>query len=145
MLLADQQGAWSYRQATATPKPGETPDETARRLSGIHPDNQAHVVHSTSWRHQPDRDQIILTYAVCPDPNPEAPRTPLTSPTIARGSSPATPSPDQIEPANVAAHAIQHLAFLRSTDPVVERTLEQWPTIAMALAFPTKELDTARA
>ncbi|MFI9560035.1 hypothetical protein [Nonomuraea endophytica] len=102
-------------------------------------------MHSTSWRHQPDPDQIILTYAVCPDPNPEGTRTLLKNPTIARGAAPATPSPNQIETANVAAHAIQHLAFLRTTDPVVERTLEQWPAIAMALAFPAEELDNARA
>ncbi|MFI6906455.1 hypothetical protein ACIBKY_34700 [Nonomuraea sp. NPDC050394] len=145
MLLADQQGTWSYRRAAATPLPGEAPDETARRISGIQADDPAHVVHSTSWRHLPELDQIVLTYAVCPDPEPESARTPLNDLTIARGSAPAAPSPDQIENANVAAHAIQHLAFLRTTDPVVERTLEQWPTIAMALAFPAGELDNVRA
>ncbi|MFI6299062.1 hypothetical protein ACIBEJ_46255 [Nonomuraea sp. NPDC050790] len=136
MLLADQEGGWSYRRTAAAPLPGEAPDETARRISGVRADDPARVVHSTSWRHVRELDQIVLTYAVCPDPEPERPRTRLDDLVIARGSAPAAPSPERIEEANVAAHAVQHLAFLRTTDPVVARSLERWPSIALALAVP---------
>ncbi|WP_157255012.1 hypothetical protein [Nonomuraea typhae] len=48
----------------------------------------------------------------------------------------------------MVAHAIQHLPLLQTTDPVVGRTLEQWPTLAMALEahspFPAGELNDVR-
>ncbi|MFI6483445.1 hypothetical protein ACIBH1_36335 [Nonomuraea sp. NPDC050663] len=133
MLLADHEGVWSYRRVTGAPAPGEGPDAAARRISGVRADDPACVVHSTSWRHLPEDDEIVLTYAVCPDPDPEAARIVLDDPVIARGQAPARPSPALIEESHVVAHAIQHLAFLRATDPVVQGALEQWPAIAMAL------------
>lgn len=149
MLLVDHEGMWSYRRAVVAPFPGEAPDEAVRRVSGIQADDPSCVVHSTSWRYLRKLDQIVLTYAVCPDPAPEAARITLDDLIIARSSAPAAPSPEQIEEANVVAHAIQHLAFLRTTDPVIGRTLEQWPTVAMALAahspFPAGELNDIRA
>ncbi|GAA3310835.1 hypothetical protein [Nonomuraea dietziae] len=149
MGQTQHEGSWSYRRAAVAPFTGEAPDDGVRRISGIRADDPSRVVHSTSWRYLPNLGQVVLTYAVCPDPEPEATRITLDDLIIARGSAPAAPSPDQIEEANVVAHAIQHLAFLQTTDPVVGRTLEQWPAIAMALGarspFPAGELTDVRA
>jgi hypothetical protein len=132
MLLADPDGQWSYRRICVEPGPGMSPDEAARRAGGVRPDAAAYVVHSTSWRYLPT-GTIVLTYAVCPDPQPQARRVTLASFDLARGSTPAAPTPENIEIDNVVAHAIGHLAFLMSTDPVVRQALRQWPAIAMAL------------
>jgi hypothetical protein len=133
MLRVGTDDRWLCRRALTRPGPGESPDEAARRLSGIRADDPHTILHSTSWRHEPD-GQIVLTYAVCPDPSPwlSAARVPVLE--IVRGTSPATPSPERVAVANVIAHAIRHLSFLMAEDPVVSRALAAHPEIAAALA-----------
>ncbi|NUW34123.1 hypothetical protein HTZ77_22185 [Nonomuraea sp. SMC257] len=135
MLRADADGRWAYRRASTVPAPGETPDEAARRISGVAARDRGTVVHSTSWRYLPE-GEVVLTYAVCPDP---APWLPAAEPAgaaeagIARGAAPAMPSPERVEVAHVAAHAVRHLAFLLDNDPVVRAALLPHPEIAAAL------------
>ncbi|GAA2294674.1 hypothetical protein GCM10010149_48330 [Nonomuraea roseoviolacea subsp. roseoviolacea] len=144
MLRADADGRWAYRRAATVPAPGETPDEAARRISGVAAGDPGTVVHSTSWRYLP-AGEVVLTYAVCPDPAPWPPAAEpaeltelaelagLAELEIARGAAPATPSPERVEVAHVAAHAVRHLAFLLDNDPVVRAALLPHPEIAAAL------------
>ncbi|WP_336205166.1 hypothetical protein [Nonomuraea sp. LPB2021202275-12-8] len=131
MLRAGSDNRWSYRRVVASPDPGQSPDEAARLACGIAADEPSTVVHSTSWRHRPG--EIVLTYAVCPDPEPWRAATELTDLEPARGAAPATPAPERIEVAHVAAHAIRHLAFLMAEDPVVRAALRRHPEVAGAL------------
>ncbi|MCG5219426.1 hypothetical protein [Streptosporangium sp. KLBMP 9127] len=130
VLRADHGGGWAYRRLVTTPQRGESPDEAARRLSGVA--GSSNVVHSTSWRYRPE-GQVVLTYAICPDPAPELPATGLPRLDIARGSSASAPSPEDLGVPNVVAHAIRHLAFLMDTDPIVREALREVPEIAAAL------------
>ncbi|WP_248959916.1 hypothetical protein [Sphaerisporangium perillae] len=131
-LRANSSGGWAYRRLVTTPLPGENPDQAARRVSGVAAEQSSVTVHSTSWRYDPS-GQVVLTYAVCPDPWLELPAAELTYMRVARGGAPATPTPDDLTVANVVAHAIRHLAFLKVTDPVVRATLERVPEIAAGL------------
>ncbi len=132
MLRVGTDNRWSYRHAMTRPWPGESPDEAARRLSGVAAADPDTVVHSTSWRYEPDGG-IVLTYAVCPDPSPSLPAIEAPVLEIARGEAPATPSPERVALANVVAHAVRHLAFLMAEDPVVARALSRHPLIGPAL------------
>jgi len=132
MLRVDAGGRWSYRSASAIPQPGESPDETARRLGGVSAADPGTVVHSTSWRYEPG-GTVVLTYAICPDPEPWRPATEAPVLEIARGPAPAAPSPDRFSLVNVVAHAVRHLAFLMAEDPVVARSLARHPGVAAAL------------
>ncbi len=132
MLRVGTDNRWAYRHALTRPLRGESPDETARRLSGVAPGDPDTVLHSTSWRYEPD-GEIVLTYAVCPDPSPWLPATEVPALEIARGRAPATPSPQGVTLANVVAHAVRHLAFLLAEDPVVARALSRHPRIGPAL------------
>ncbi|MGV9385066.1 hypothetical protein ACWDRB_55325 [Nonomuraea sp. NPDC003707] len=125
-------GRWLYRRIAAAPDRSESPDEVARRISELSADDPFTVVHSTSWRHRPE-GQVVLTYAVCPDPAPHLPAEELPALDIAQGSAPAAPTPERIDVINVASHAIRHLAFLMVTDTVVRRALLHHPPIAIAL------------
>ncbi|MDR8407428.1 hypothetical protein MTP10_01580 [Nonomuraea sp. 3-1Str] len=142
MFRAGVDGRWLYRRLAAVPGPGESPDEVARRISGTSADDPATVVHSTSWRHRPE-GQVVLTYAVCPDPAPHLPAEELPTLDIARGKAPATPTPEQIDVVNVAGHAVRHLAFLMATDAVVCRALSRHPSIASAMEGLARELAPA--
>ncbi|MEV6987374.1 hypothetical protein AB0M95_39805 [Sphaerisporangium sp. NPDC051017] len=132
LLRVSSTGGWAYRRLTTSPGHGESPDEAARRVSRVPADARHTVVHSTSWRYRPE-GQVVLTYAVCPDPAPALPAVALTDPRLATGSAPAAPTPDHIEVDNVAAHAIRHLAFLQATDPIVRDALAAHPHLGRAL------------
>ncbi|MFC4530734.1 hypothetical protein [Sphaerisporangium dianthi] len=131
-LRVDLSGSWAYRRLVTTPLPGESPDQAARRVSGVSADQTAVTVHSTSWRYEPG-GEVVLTYAVCPDPWTHLPAVRLPYMRVARGGAPATPSPVDMTVANVVAHGIRHLAYLKVTDPVVRATLEVVPEIAAGL------------
>ncbi|MEV4224314.1 hypothetical protein [Nonomuraea sp. NPDC049725] len=131
-LLLRAGDGWSYRRVVVSPGPGESPDEAARRAAGVEQGTDEVVVHSTSWRHRPG--EIVLTYAVCPDPEPWLPADGRPAAEPARGAAPATPSPERVEVAQVAAHAIRHLAFLMAEDPVVREALSRHPEVAIALS-----------
>lgn len=132
MLRVGTDNRWSYRHARIRPRRGESPDEAARRLGKVEAQDPGTVVHSTSWRYEPD-GRFVLTYAICPDPAPWLPAVEAPVLEIARGEAPATPSPERVALANVVAHAIRHLAFLLAEDPVVSRVLSGHPAIARAL------------
>lgn len=132
MLRVSTDNRWSYRQSMTEPRRGESPDAAARRLSGVTATDPDTVLHSTSWRYEPD-GRIVLTYTVCPDPSPWLPAIEVPVLELARGEAPATPSPDRIATANVVAHAVRHLAFLMAEDPVVARALSRHPLIGPAL------------
>lgn len=132
MLRVGPDNRWSYRHAMTRPLRGESPDEAARRLSGVAPGDSDTVLHSTSWRYE-SGGEIVLTYAVCPDPEPWLPAVEVPVLEIARGQAPATPSPERVALANVVAHAVRHLAYLLAEDPVVARALSRHPHVVSAL------------
>lgn len=132
MLRVGTDKRWLYRRDLTRPGPGESPDEAARRLSGVPAEAPHTILHSTSWRYEPD-GQIVLTYAVCPDPSPWLPAAGAAPLEIVRGAAPATPSPERVAVSNVVAHAVRHLALLMAEDPVVSRALAAHPEIASAL------------
>ncbi|WP_433235988.1 hypothetical protein [Actinomadura nitritigenes] len=112
---------------------GRHPDALARDLLDLHRDTVAHLLHSTSWRHEPD-GRIVLTYACCPDPRPDLSAVPLHDRALARGAGPASPSPDEVQVAHVAAHAVRHLAFLWHTDATARQVIESVSGLAEVLA-----------
>lgn len=130
LLRAGAEGRWRYRRLLARVGKGETPDQAVRRTCGI--GGEEAVVHSTSWRYQPE-GHVVLTYAVCPDPEPALPSVELADLSLARGSSPTAPSPEDVRVSHVVAHALRHLAFLLVTDPVVSAALTPHPVVTAAL------------
>jgi hypothetical protein len=94
---------------------GTHPDELARRLAGLGPDDGG-LLHSTSWRFD---GAVVLTYAALPDPTPEG-ATPLD---LARPTpypvDPLAPGRIHLTAHDIAVHACRHLSFLRRTDPLV--------------------------
>jgi hypothetical protein len=125
--------ALAYRRLTGELHGGRHPDGLARELLGLTPHTTAHLMHSTSWRHEP-ASRVILTYGCCPDPHPHLPATPLRARSLARSAGPTAPSPDEVSIGQVAAHAVRHLAFLEHTDPAARRLIESVPALAGALA-----------
>ncbi|WP_326641657.1 hypothetical protein OG884_02415 [Streptosporangium sp. NBC_01755] len=129
LLRADPAGAWRYRRIVTSLDRGENPDQAVRRAGGLTAEATSTVVHSTSWRYQPE-GQVVLTYAVCPDPAAHLPAIALTDFQLVRGSAPSAPSPEHLQVENVVAHALRHLAFLVLTDPVVGEALTRDPALA---------------
>ena len=83
------------------------------------------MVHSTSWRH--DGEALILTFVVVVDGEAVdgMPSAPIQRSDVARSD--ATAAPDDIAPEQVLEHALRHLAWLASEDPVVsDRLSERW-------------------
>ena len=119
LLRHDPAEGFAYRRLITALAGRARPDDTARRLALLAEDDDAHLVHSTSWR-ATDDGRIVLTYLVHPDPAPNLPGIPLPDPhAVARSPKPGHPAPPDLHPRHVAAHAVRHLAFLARTDPVV--------------------------
>ncbi|QFG24634.1 hypothetical protein [Actinomadura sp. WMMB 499] len=126
-------GGLAHRAATGPLGAGRHPDAVARDLLGLPPGTTAYLLHSTSWRHEPG-GRVVLTYACCPDPAPGLPAVPLPDRApIACGDGPSSPSPAAPRPAQIAAHAARHLAFLRRTDPDAAEVIASVPGLAGAL------------
>lgn len=122
VLLGARSGRLYFRTVGRRLGDGEHPDACARDLAGP----GVSLLHSTSWRYM--AGEIVLTYAALPDPSPggvpvpDIPTTPATDP--------LAPSPAEVRPEAVAAHACRHLAFLRHTDPTVAtHATELWDLI----------------
>jgi hypothetical protein len=88
------------------------------------------VVHSTSWRSEPDR--VILTYVAAVEP--PAPRNaflaedPVGRAELARGERTAAPAAIGVD--QVLEHALRHLSWLVREDPAVAEALKAWrPTL----------------
>lgn len=133
MLRAEADGGLAYRRLVGGLHAAEDPDRAARRLAGIPAPGSGTMVHSTSWRYAAD-GQVVLTYAVAPDPDPALPAVQLEEVRIAYGESADRPSPVKVEAGQVAAHAVRHLAFLAEHDPKAAGPLARDPLLADALA-----------
>ena len=79
------------------------------------------LVHSTSWRR--DRDAVILTFVVAIDaPAPAGMDSrPIGRADLARSE--ATAAPRDIATDQVVEHALRHLAWLATDDPIVRGEL----------------------
>lgn len=95
------------------------------------------IVHSTSWRYEPNSDRLLLTYlAVLPQGSwlnqwiatERVYIEPIGAIQIQYGSH--LFPPEQIRPSSVVAHALDHLASLITYDPAIRATLEPgWKAI----------------
>jgi hypothetical protein len=88
---------------------------------------EAEVIHSTSWRQ--DHENLLLTYIAVvrqPEKIPGGFKSlPVGHPGISRGG--ATSPPQNIPTEAVIHHALQHLAWIYQTDPVIKDTLpDSW-------------------
>lgn len=132
-LRHDPVDGFAYRRSVTSLDHRIRPDDTARGLAQLDAHDDRHIVHSTSWR-ATDEGQIILTYLVHPDPEPDEPPHALADPAgIARSQRPGHPTPPGLTLQHVAAHAIRHLAFLLRTDPAVAARLASDPGTRHAL------------
>ncbi|MBE1530672.1 hypothetical protein [Actinomadura algeriensis] len=132
-LRVTPDGGLAHRAVTGPLDAGRHPDAVARDLLGLPAGGTAHLLHSTSWRHEPG-GRVVLTYACCPDPHPALPAAPLPDRVpIARGDGPSSPSPAAPRPAQIAAHAARHLAFLCRTDTDAAAVIASVPGLARAL------------
>jgi hypothetical protein len=113
VLLSARSGQLCFRTASRQLGTGEDPDSCARSLAG----RGVGLLHSTSWRYT--ASGLVLTYVALPDPDPVAPARPVPDRPPPPGADPLTPTPPAVWPADVAAHACRHLAFLRHTDPCI--------------------------
>lgn len=119
LLRHDPTEGFAYRRLITALGGRARPDDVARRLALLGAGDERYLVHSTSWR-ATDEGQIVLTYLVHPDPAPDLPGTLLPDPgALARSPKPGHPTPPELKPHHVAAHAVRHLAFLACTDPAV--------------------------
>ena len=125
-LRVTGEGGLAFRVLAGELGGGRHPDAVARGLLGLSRDTGDHLLHSTSWRHEPG-GRVVLTYACCPDPRPDLRAVPLRGETPARGEGPASPSPRRPRIEQVAAHAVRHLAFLRHTDTVARQVIDSVP------------------
>lgn len=122
---------WRRQQARVTGQ--QSPDALARALTGLDgPAAPADVVlHSTSWRHT--GTELVLTYAVFPDPQNQAGR-PLHD-HVVTGPGPLHPTPLAVEGGHIAAHAARHLADLAGgRDPHVTTCAQRSPNAWGVLA-----------
>ena len=109
-----------WRRLKGNLNENSSPDETALQLAiETVAEEPKSICHSTSWRYE--NNEIILTYAFLPDPNPFLPSCPLNfAGTIKTSADPLRPSPVDLECDNVATHAVLHLAELARRDPIVK-------------------------
>ena len=92
------------------------------------------IVHSTSWRYEHEDDHVILTYlAVLPQGRWLNRLAATQRSTIESIGALETQygdhlfAPLQLEHGNVLAHALDHLASLRTYDPAIQAVLEpEW-------------------
>ena len=124
LRVADR-GRWAIPPPGHLARPRRDPDQACpsarRRARGRRPDGGA--LHELALRTgRADRAELN---AVCPDPRPELPAAELADPRIVRGDGPASPTPGEVRPEHVAAHALGHLALLLDTDPAVRAALDR--------------------
>jgi hypothetical protein len=119
-----------------------SPDERAVELVAC----RSGLCHSTSWR-QDRPGLLVLTYAALPDPCPHVAAAPLLLPLVVTGGGALNPSPAEVDPGHVAAHAVRHLADLAERDPVVREIAQAdaslWSAVAHAAGAARHRLDQA--
>jgi hypothetical protein len=111
---------------------GENPDRRARGLAASDSSEIA-LIHSTSWRWEPD-GRIVLTYLAWMKDGrvgPEARRLPPLPP--AGATDPLQPRPAEIGALDPLVHGLRHLAFLLRTsrDGAVASALGPGATAAL--------------
>lgn len=127
-MLSAGSGTLRFRTRIAALADGAHPDALAHQLAGFGDRRDpASLSHSTSWRFADSR--IVLTYVALPDPQPDAATLEVPLDATARGADPLAPTPQEIRPVDVAAHACRHLAFLHRTDPVVAAAAAREPVL----------------
>lgn len=97
----------------------------------------ASIVHSTSWRYCHQSERLILTYLVvlpqrvwrsCPAARERFIAQRVGKVEQARGDN--LHPPGQVEPGNIIAHALDHLALLNNCDTSINAVLEAgWPEV----------------
>ncbi len=113
---------------------GGSPDTAALALVGLTSGTAppGTVSHSTSWRAH--GEQVVLTYAVLPDPQPDLPCDVLAPVGVVCSSDPLLPAPERLHEHHVVAHAVRHLAALAATDPTVAAAARRHPGLWSELA-----------
>lgn len=113
----------AYRLARHPLLEDVTPDASAAAL--CHPSDAptvaVEVLHSTSWRHNPQTG-LVLTYAALPDTRPDLPAAALHAPSVVCSGDPLRPTPALLHDHHIAAHAVRHLVYLLDHDPGVAST-----------------------
>ncbi len=151
LLRCGREGGLAYRTVRRRLDDGSTPDLLAASACG---DGGVRVLHSTSWRHTAE-EGVVLTYAALPDPDLSVGAQDLLAPAVVSSGDPLRPTPDQLHPHHVAAHAVRHLAELAGRDPAVrtaadhprdESERELWRRVRdLAPSVPTGTHDVAHA
>lgn len=99
------------------------PDDDAARAIGLHASalDGVAVLHSTSWRLDPDSGDLVLTYVCCPDPDMLCDGCELivARPPEASPCDPSRPSATDLSACAVLHHGICHLAWLADNTPHV--------------------------
>lgn len=104
------------------PQPtGVAPDAFIRHHLGWNKHAPAgSILHSTSWRYDPEIASIILTWAITPDLREDLPASPVDDFVYKMDVDAVHPAPkNDGSRVDSVAHAARHLAFLRDTDPAI--------------------------
>lgn len=114
-----------WRQEMLAYEPGLPPDVQVREHVDAMTEGTSteHLVHSTSWHFDGESDELVLTWAVTPDPRPGGDTRPVLGGRVAQGSDAAHPVPSGLGDDAIATHAARHLAFLIETDRAVAEAL----------------------
>lgn len=123
LSVGDDGGVWVRVESVPLPT-GAAPDVHARAVLGWHGHgSDGRLLHSTSWRYDTGSSELVLTWAVIPDPAVTG-RWPVRA-DISTGATGTHPVPDGLTIANVAAHAARHMAFLLHHDRTVGVVLHE--------------------
>ncbi|MGJ7441750.1 hypothetical protein [Aquipuribacter sp. MA13-6] len=120
LLRSGRDGGVAYRTVRRRLDGDADPDLVAAAACD---GDRVRVLHSTSWRHVAG-EGVVLTYAALPDPDLAADSSPLVAPAVVSSGDPLRPTPEQLHPHHVAAHAVRHLAELAGRDPAVRTAAE---------------------
>ena len=113
LISTDDEGRLRYRRVEGRLYADDANvDDVVLNLVGIHGGGQGVWSHSTSW-HRNDIGNVVLTYALLPDPDPDLGvlrMIPDTGEMPKRDSD--HPTPDVLSSDEVARHAVSHLSFI---------------------------------
>jgi len=113
-LTAARDGRLVFSKGEDRLENGENPDRLARVLAADDPGAIA-LVHSTSWRWEPD-GRIMLTYIAWMKDGPAGPEARPLPPLPPPGpTDPLHPRPAEIRELDPLAHGLRHLAFVLRT------------------------------
>jgi hypothetical protein len=135
-----------WRKEEGTLHTYEHPDEAALRLVFESIDPKLHdmksysgMCHSTSWRF--DKNTIVLTYVVVPDPHSSAAVSPVCR-TVAASNDSLRPTPPKLEIDHIVTHAVVHIAELARRDPTVKKQVLLYPDLWYAVEKTSEQIQT---